>query len=106
MDPKILPQTVVEENEQLKFTLSGVNVSIANSLRRIILSEIDTVVFKTYNEEVNTCIIEKNTTSLNNEIIKQRLGCMPIHIQDLDMPLENYQLEIDEDVPSMSFAES
>lgn len=97
MDPKILPQTVVEENEQLKFTLSGVNVSIANSLRRIILSEIDTVVFKTYNEEVNTCIIEKNTTSLNNEIIKQRLGCIPIHIQDLDMPLENYQLEIDEE---------
>ena len=58
MDPKILPQSVVEENEQLKFTISGVNVSIANSLRRIILSEIDTVVFKTYNEEVNTCNIE------------------------------------------------
>lgn len=97
MDPKILPQTVVEENEHLEFTLSGVDLSIANSLRRIILSEIDTVVFKTYNEEVNTCIIEKNTTSFNNEIIKQRLGCIPIHIQDLDMPLENYQLEIDEE---------
>lgn len=97
MDPKILPQTVVEENEQLKFRLSGVNYSIANSLRRVILAEIDTVVFKTYNEQVNTCTIEKNTTSFNNEIIKHRLSCIPIHIQDLDMPLENYLLEIDEE---------
>ena len=97
MDPKILPQTVVEENEQLKFTLSGVDVSIANSLRRIILSEIDTVVFKAYNEEVNTCVITKNTSQFNNEIIKGRLGCIPIHIDDLDMPLENYVMEIDEE---------
>ena len=97
MDPKILPQSVVEENEKLRFTLSGVNVSIANSIRRIILSEIDTVVFKTYNEDVNTCIIEINTSSFNNEIIKQRLGCIPIHIKDLDMPLKNYILEIDEE---------
>lgn len=97
MDPKILPQTVVEENEQLKFTLSGVNVSIANSLRRIILSEIDTVIFKTYNEEVNTCVIEKNTSQFNNEIIKQRLGCIPIHIDDMDMPLDNYIMEVEEE---------
>ena len=97
MDPKILPQTVVEENEQLKFTLSGVNVSIANSLRRIILSEIDTVVFKTYNEQVNTCTVEKNTSQFNNEILKGRLGCIPIHIDDLNMPLDNYIMELDEE---------
>jgi DNA-directed RNA polymerase alpha subunit len=97
MDPKILPQTVVEENEQLKFTLSGVNVSIANALRRIILSEIDTVVFKAYNEEVNTCKVEKNTSQFNNEIVKQRLGCIPIHIDDLNMPLDNYIMELDEE---------
>lgn len=97
MDPKILPQTVVEENEQLKFTLSGVNVSIANALRRIILSEIDTVVFKAYNEEVNTCTVEKNTSQFNNEILKGRLGCIPIHIDDLNMPLDNYIMELDEE---------
>ena len=97
MDPKILPQTVVEENEQLKFTLSGVNVSIANSLRRIVLSEIETVVFKAYNEDVNTCKVEKNTSQFNNEIIKQRLGCIPIHIDDLNMPLDNYIMELDEE---------
>ncbi len=97
MDPKVLPQSVVEENNQLRFTLSGVNVSIANSVRRIILSEIDTVVFKTYNEDVNKCIVTKNTSAFNNEIIKQRLGCVPIHIKDMDMPLKNYIVEIDQE---------
>ena len=97
MDPKILPQSIVEEDNVLKFTLSGVNVSIANTLRRTILSEIQSVVFKTYNEEVNRCTITTNTTGFNNEIIKQRLGCIPIHIKDLKMPLDNYELHIDQE---------
>lgn len=95
MDPKILPQSITEEDGVLKFTLSGVNVSIANSLRRCILSKINTVICRTYNEEVNQCKIIQNTTSFNNEIIKQRLGCIPIHITDLDIPLENYLLVVD-----------
>jgi len=94
MDPKIVPQSISEEDNVLRFTLSGVNVSIANALRRIILSEIDCVCFKTYNESVNTCTIHQNTTMFNNEIIKQRLGCIPIHIDDMEMPLENYMLEV------------
>ena len=95
MDPKILPQSISEEDNQLKFTLSGVNVSIANSLRRVILSDIDTVVFKTYNEEVNKCNILENTTGFNNEIVKQRMGCIPIHITDLDTPIKDYVVEVD-----------
>lgn len=94
MNPKIVPQSISEEDNVLKFTLQGVNTSIANALRRIILSDIDCVVFKTYNEAVNQCSVEQNTTMFNNEIVKQRLGCIPIHIDDLDMPLENYLLEV------------
>jgi DNA-directed RNA polymerase subunit L len=94
MNPKIAPQSISEEDNILKFTLQGVNTSIANALRRTILSEIDCVVFKTYNEQVNQCTIDVNTTMFNNEIIKQRLGCVPVHIDDLEMPLENYLLEL------------
>lgn len=97
MDPKILPQSIIEENDILKFTLSEVNVSLANALRRTILSEVDIVVFKTYNEEVNQCTINQNTTSFNNEIIKQRLGCIPIHINDLNIPLKDYELYVEEE---------
>ena len=95
MDPKITPSSINEENNQLRFTLQGVNTSIANSLRRTMLSDIDIIVFKTYTEDVNKCAITRNTTAFNNEIVKQRLGCIPIHINDLDMPIQDYILEID-----------
>lgn len=79
----------------LEFTLSGVNVSLANSIRRTILSDIPIVVFKTTPYEENKANIIANTSRLNNEIIKQRLSCIPIHIKDLDnFPLKNYMVEV------------
>jgi len=85
-----------EENGVLKFTLSNVNVSFANAIRRIILSEIPCIVFKTTPYEENKCLIYTNTSRLNNEIIKQRLSCIPIHIDDLAFPINDYVLEINE----------
>ena len=35
-----------------------------------------------------------NTTRLNNEIIKQRIGCIPIHIDDNDFPYQEYVVEV------------
>ena len=92
MNPRI--ENITESDDHLSFTLSGVNVSLANAIRRTILSDIPTVVFKTSPYEENKAIILENTTRLNNEIIKQRLGCIPIHINDLDMPLKNYLMEV------------
>ncbi len=83
---------ITESNDKiLKFTLNGVNVSIANAIRRILLSEIPTVVFKTTPDK---CTISKNTSRLNNEIIKQRLGCIPVHITDMDIPVDKYRVVI------------
>lgn len=77
------------------FTLSGVNVSIANALRRTLLSDIPISVFKTTPYEENKANILVNTSRLNNEIIKQRLGCIPIHIKNPEnVPLNNYLLEV------------
>jgi DNA-directed RNA polymerase alpha subunit len=82
-------------DDELKFSLSGVNVSIANALRRIILSEIPIVVFRVSPNEKNKCNIIANTCGLNNEIVKHRLSCIPIHIKDVDeFPLKNYMLEL------------
>lgn len=81
--------------DTLNFTLSGVNVSLANSVRRTILSDIPIVVFKTTPYEENKANILANTSRLNNEIIKQRLSCIPIHIRDVaNFPLKNYLLEV------------
>ena len=92
MNPAVKIQS---EKDKLLFTLSGVNVSYANAIRRTILSDIPTVVFKTtpYAENKSNFIV--NTTRHNNEILKQRLSCVPIHITDLSMPLKNYLLVVD-----------
>ena len=85
-----------ESDNTLTFTLSGVDVCFANGIRRIILADIPTVVFKTIPFEENNSVIIDNTSRLNNEIIKQRLSCIPIHIKNLEIPLESYLLEVNE----------
>ena len=79
-----------ENKGVLTFTLENANVSIANALRRVLLSDIKTVVFDTDKDIIN---IIKNTTRFHNEILKQRLGCIPIHIKDLDN-ISNLQIEL------------
>lgn len=84
-----------EADDTLTFTLSNVDVSIANAIRRTIISDIPVVVFKTAPHEENKCNIIANTSRLNNEIVKQRLGCIPVCIKDLNIPFKNYLLEVD-----------
>ena len=93
MEPKVAD--FVTDDNYLKFTLSGVNVSIANALRRIILSEIPTIVFRTTPYEENRVDFKLNTSRMNNELIKQRLSCVPIHITDTDFEYMDYVVEAD-----------
>jgi DNA-directed RNA polymerase subunit L len=79
----------------LGFTLSGVNVSIANAVRRTMLADIPTLVFRTSPYEENKANFVVNTTRLNNEILKQRLSCIPIHVNDIEnFPYKNYIMEL------------
>jgi DNA-directed RNA polymerase subunit L len=90
--PRIVSKT--DENSQLKFTIDRINVSLANALRRVILSDIPTFVFRTFPYSESKASITTNTSRLHNEILKQRLSCIPIHITDQDFPYKEYQLEI------------
>lgn len=78
----------------LHFTLSNAPVSTANALRRIVLSDIQTLVFRTFPHEANRAIFHVNTTRHHNEILKQRLSCVPIHISDPDFVHADYECEI------------
>jgi DNA-directed RNA polymerase subunit L len=85
-----------EENGKTTFTISNIDVSYVNAIRRTILSDIPIVVFKTSPYEENKANIFINTSRLNNEIVKQRLSCIPICIKNLEeFPIKNYLLEID-----------
>jgi DNA-directed RNA polymerase alpha subunit len=84
---------VLTEKDIMTFKILNVNVSFVNALRRTILSDIPTAVFETTPYENNKCTISENTSRLNNEILKQRLSCVPIYIKDLDV-LDNLQVEL------------
>ena len=91
MNPVI--SKIAEANNVLTFTLQNVNVSIANGLRRIV-SEIPAVIFRTTPHEKNNANFEINTTRMNNELLKQRLSCIPIYA-DSDFPVKDYLMVVD-----------
>jgi DNA-directed RNA polymerase alpha subunit len=94
MNPIISNIKGVNHNDVFSFTLSNINVSLANAIRRIILSEIPTLAFITELYNDNLCNIIENTSRLHNEILKQRLGCIPIHEKDLTRLPDKYVLEL------------
>ena len=84
-----------EENEILTFTINNINISLANALRRVILSNIPCIVIKSQPYSENKINIKKNTTRLNNELIKQRISSIPIFVDDIEnFPYDNYTIEI------------
>lgn len=85
---------ILEDNGTMTFQIDNLNVSFINAIRRTILSDIPTVVFRTFPHEKNDAKFYKNTTRLHNEILKQRLSCIPIHISDLSIPLDDFVVEI------------
>tara|TARA_B110000967_G_scaffold210101_1_gene270679 strand:- start:2810 stop:3913 length:1104 start_codon:yes stop_codon:yes gene_type:complete len=93
MEPVI--SNISYEEDVYKFTLSKVHLSYANAIRRTILSDIPIVGVYTETHAENQCNIEVNTCRLHNEILKQRLSCIPIHITDLDVLPGNYELILD-----------
>ena len=64
-------------------------------MRRTILSDIPINVVRTENEQVNQCKFEYNTCRLHNEILKQRLSCIPIHNKDLEKLSGKYTIEVE-----------
>lgn len=87
------------DGNRLYFTLKGVNVSVANAIRRTFLSNIETIIFRGFPHEANQIDIKKNTTKFNNEYLKQRISCIPVMNSDdanFDNFIQSYQVIIDE----------
>jgi len=93
MNPQI--SNISEIGDVYKFTVNDINVSLANAVRRTILSDIPNLVFYTETYNDNQCNISINTTRLHNEILKHRLSCIPIHEKDLNILPGAYILDLD-----------
>jgi DNA-directed RNA polymerase subunit L len=89
---------ISEENDVLRFTLSNINVSLANAIRRTILSDIPVLVLGTEIYQDDKCSIKINTGRIHNELVKQRLSSIPVHIsneKEMETFPNDYILEID-----------
>lgn len=84
-----------EAEGTLYFTLTGLDYSISNGLRRTITANLPTLVFKTFPDKDNQVSITTNTSRFNNEILKQRLSCIPIHGLSHDQPYDELEVIID-----------
>ena len=71
--PNVEIQEVKEDS--MSFILSDTDLSIANSLRRVMISEVPTMA-------IDLVTIEINTTVLNDEFIAHRLGLIPLRSVD------------------------
>ena len=84
-----------QEDEVFTFDLENARPSMANAVRRIILSEVPTVGFQTENYESSSLRVIKNTSSLHNEFLLHRISLIPINIQDpSSFNNEHYEFEL------------
>lgn len=71
-----------------EFDLIGVNCSVANAIRRILINEIPTFA-------IDKISLINNTSVLPDEFLAHRLGLIPIDIMpDLDIEEINFQLKV------------
>lgn len=67
------------------FTLSPVHVTYANTLRRLILTGVETVSFRsdmTSTGSTTDVVVKRNDTPMTNEMLADRIGLLPINIPD------------------------
>lgn len=67
-----------------------------NAMRRWLLTDVPVVCFRTETEAVNGCRVEVNTSRLHNEMLKQRLSCVPVHMLPEDGVHEGVEVVMDQ----------
>lgn len=74
-----------EDNRTCTFTLSPVHVTYANTLRRLILTGVETVAFRsdmTATGSTTDVKVKRNDTPMTNEMLADRIGLLPIHVTE------------------------
>ena len=75
--------------------LTRTNVTVANTIRRAILSLTPSVAFRTEPIERSDVVISVNTTPLPNEMIAHRIGMLPICADPVSFNPELYEFRLD-----------
>jgi DNA-directed RNA polymerase subunit L len=79
------------------FRIQGINVTMANTLRRSILTLTPSVGFRTEPYEKSDVVIKVNTTPLVNDMIVHRIGMIPIYADPLTFDPSRYEFVLDKE---------
>jgi DNA-directed RNA polymerase subunit L len=80
---KLFQKVQVAGKTKLRFRLSPTEYPYANTLRRVILAEVETVGFRAdilTDGSTSDIKITKNTTPMSNEMLAHRIGLLPIFV--------------------------
>jgi len=81
------------------FTITPFHVTYANTLRRVILTGVETVAFRADMKEDGSTThvnVTKNDTAMTNEMLADRIGLLPINIKDpLHWRADKYKFKLD-----------
>jgi len=95
-----------EDKTYLTFQIVNTSVSYINTLRRVIISEVPSVGFCgeiSKNGSTSDIVIEKNTTSMSNEMLAHRIGLVPVHANPSTWDPNKYVFKCDIENRSNSF---
>jgi DNA-directed RNA polymerase II subunit RPB3 len=74
-----------KDHRTYTFSLSPIHVTYANTLRRLILTGVTTVAFRSDMTATGTTTnveVKRNDTPMTNEMLADRIGLLPIHVPD------------------------
>lgn len=73
------------DSRTLSFTLTPTHVTYANTLRRLMLTGVETVAFRadmTSTGSTTDVFVERNDTPMTNEMLADRIGLLPIRVME------------------------
>jgi DNA-directed RNA polymerase subunit L/DNA-directed RNA polymerase alpha subunit len=79
------------------FRVKGIHVTMANTLRRAILTLTPSVGFRTEPYEKSDVVVKTNTTPLVNDMIVHRVGMIPIYADPLTFDPARYEFVLDKE---------
>jgi DNA-directed RNA polymerase subunit L/DNA-directed RNA polymerase alpha subunit len=96
----------------MSFTLTPIHVTYANTLRRLILTGVETVAFRadmTSTGSTTDVYVNRNDTPMTNEMLADRIGLLPINVKDpINWNSKKYvfKLEVSSDKDKMKYVKS
>ena len=73
-----------KHNYYVEFEAANIQISMANAIRRLMISDVKTVGFRTEPYKACQITVHANDTPLHNQFVLHRLSMIPIHVANIE----------------------